>query len=57
MQPQVNPSILIWSICGWGGRHTGRTSSLACFWLLVVTDPVSRAPLKVFPVLLFPLEN
>ena len=54
------PLILIWFICGWGGR-TGWTGAaghvFGCALLLVVTDPVYRAPLEIFPVLLFPLEN
>lgn len=40
------------------GRHTGRTGAawrgFGCALLLGVTDSVSRAPLEIFPVLLFP---
>lgn len=37
MQPQVSPSILIWSVCGWGGgtqdgqEQLGVVLAVLCF--------------------------
>lgn len=53
-QPLDSDLVRLWL----GGRHTGRTGAawrgFGCALLLGVTDSVSRAPLEIFPVLLFP---